>query len=129
MYEMKDEYFTGIEQIDNEHSVLFEIAEEIYQLRDNEFVSDKYNHITNLIHRLRDYAVFHFEHEEEYMESICYKRVFAQKMQHDNFKRKLDTMDLEITDDNQEQAIEELLTFITDWLTNHILEADKKIGN
>ena len=32
MYELKDEYLVGIESIDNEHRVLFEIADEIYQL-------------------------------------------------------------------------------------------------
>lgn len=128
MYEMKDEYLTGIQQIDDEHRFLFEIAEEIYLLCKNEFVPDKYDHIMNLIKRLKDYAIIHFKHEEEYMESISYKRLFTQKIQHDNFKRKLDTMDLDVIDDNQEQAIEDLLNFITDWLIEHIVETDMKIG-
>lgn len=127
MYEMKEEYLIGVEQIDKEHTVLFAIADEIYELCKNEFVPDKFDHITNLIQRLRDYAIMHFEHEEAYMESIQYKRMFTQKIQHDNFKRKLDTMDLEIIDDDQEQAIEELLKFVTDWLVEHILETDKRI--
>lgn len=127
MYEMKDEYLTGIEMIDNEHRVLFGIAEEIHQLLLNEYIPDKYDHITNLIQRLRDYTIMHFKHEEEYMESIQYKRMFTQKIQHDNFRRKLDTMDLEIIDDDQEQAIEDLLKFVTDWLVEHILETDKRI--
>ena len=127
MYEMKDEYLTGIEMIDNEHRVLFEIAEEIHQLCHNEYIPDKFDHITNLIQRLRDYTVMHFEHEEAYMENIQYKRMFTQRIQHDNFKRKLDTMDLEIIDDDQEQAIEDLLKFVTDWLVEHIMETDKRI--
>ena len=128
MYEMKDEYLTGIEQIDNEHRVLFEIAEEIYQLCVNEFVPDKYDHITNLIQRLKDYSAMHFKNEEDYMESIQYKRMFTQKIQHDNFIRKLDNMDLEIVDQNQEQIIKDLLKFVTDWLIAHILETDKRIA-
>lgn len=128
MYEMKDEYLTGIEIIDNEHRVLFEIADEIYELCKNEFVPDKYDHIVNLIEKLKNYAIVHFQHEEEYMESIHYKRMFTQKIQHDNFRRKLETMDLEIVDDNQEEAIEDLLKFVTDWLVEHIMETDKKIA-
>lgn len=128
MYEMKEEYLTGIESIDNEHKVLFEIADEIYQLCINEFVPDKYDHIVNLLQKLKNYTAVHFQHEEEYMESINYKRMFTQKIQHDNFKRKLETMDLEIIDDNQEKAIEELLQFVTDWLVEHILETDKRIA-
>ena len=128
MYELKDEYLTGIEIIDAEHRVLFEIAEEIYQLCMNEFVPDKYDHIVNLIEKLKNYTIVHFQHEEEYMESINYKRIFTQKIQHDNFKRKLETMDLEIIDDNQEETIQDLLKFVTDWLVEHILETDKKIA-
>lgn len=128
MYELKDEYLTGIESIDAEHKVLFEIAEEIYQLCMNEYVPDKYDHIVNLIEKLKNYTIVHFQHEEEYMESIQYKRMFTQKIQHDNFKRKLETMDLEIIDDNQEESIQDLLKFVTDWLVEHILETDKKIA-
>lgn len=128
MYEMREEYYTGIELIDKEHKVLFEIADEIYELCINEFVPDKYDHITNLIQRLKDYAAMHFRDEEEYMESIQYKRLFTQKIQHDNFMRKLETMDLEIVDDNQEKAIEDLLKFVTGWLIEHILETDKRIA-
>lgn len=128
MYELKEEYLTGIEQIDSEHRVLFEIADEIYELCENEFVPDKYDHIVNLLQRLKQYAVMHFEHEEAYMESIHYKKMFTQKIQHDNFKRKLETMDLEIIDENQDQAVEELLKFVTDWLAEHIMGTDKQIG-
>ncbi len=128
MYELKEEYLTGIEQIDNEHRILFEIADEIYQLCQNDFVPDKYDHIVNLLQRLKEYAIMHFDHEEEYMESIQYKKMFTQKIQHDNFKRKLETMDLEIIDDNQDKAVEELLKFVTDWLVNHIMVTDKQIA-
>lgn len=127
MYELKDEYLVGIESIDNEHRVLFEIADEIYQLCINEFVPDKYDNIAGLIQRLKDYTEMHFDHEEAYMESIQYKRMFTQKVQHDNFKRKLESMDLESMDENQDQAIQDLLKFVTDWLVEHILETDKRI--
>lgn len=128
MYEMKDEYLTGIELVDKEHRVLFEIADEIYQLCTNEFVADKYDNIVNLVQRLKDYATMHFEHEEAYMESIQYKRMFTQKIQHENFKHKLETMNLDNVDENQQGAIEDLLEFVTNWLIEHIMENDKKIS-
>lgn len=128
MYELKDEYLVGIESIDNEHKVLFEIADEIYQLSVNEFVPDKYDNIADLIQRLKDYTKMHFEHEEAYMESIQYKKMFTQKVQHDQFKRKLEEMDLDSIDENQDEAIQDLLKFVTDWLVEHIIETDKKIA-
>ena len=43
MYEMKDEFKTGIDFIDEQHSRLFEIADEAYNLLKNDFTIDKYN--------------------------------------------------------------------------------------
>lgn len=128
MYEMKDEYLTGIESIDSEHKALFEIAEEAYQLQKEAFMPDKYDHIKQLIIRLKDYTRVHFDHEEEYMESIGYKKMFIQKVQHAEFCEKLEEIDLDLINEDSDQAIDEILKFLTDWLVEHILEHDKEIG-
>lgn len=128
MYEMKDEYLTGIPSIDKEHRRLFEIAEELYQLCQNELVHDKYDLLISALNELKDYTMLHFEHEETYMESIGYKKLFTQKVQHNAFREKLDSIDLDEIDNNQEAAIEDILAFVTDWLVNHILHVDKQIG-
>lgn len=128
MYEMKPEYYTGITLIDEEHKKLFEIADEAYELYKNEFIPDKYDNIANILHELREYTKVHFQHEEEYMISIGYKGMFMQKVQHDQFREKLDELDLEHIDENSDGVIQEVLTFLTDWLVHHILETDKKIS-
>ncbi len=128
MYEMKDEFKTGIEIIDNEHKMIFEIADKIYKLSKNEFIIDKYDRIINLIEELKGYAALHFRDEEAYMESINYKKMFTQKVDHDSFIKKLNEIDLNDLDANQEEYILELLDFINDWLVNHILEKDMLIA-
>ncbi len=132
MYKMKDEYLTGIEMIDKEHERLFEIAEETYQLSRNEFIPDKYDRIHNLLEQLTDYTLMHFEHEEAYMQEIGYKRIFTQKIQHDDFRKKLteltDSERLEGSQEEQDKVVDEILQFLTDWLVNHILNNDKLIG-
>lgn len=128
MYEMKDEYLTGIELIDTEHRTLFEIAEEVYQLKENQFVPDKYDNIRQILNRLRDYTLMHFEHEESYMQSISYKRMFQQKVQHDAFRNKLEELEIDTIDENQDETIQYILTLLTDWLIHHILDTDKQIG-
>lgn len=125
---MKDEFKTGIEIIDNEHKMLFEIADKIYKLSKNEFIIDKYDRIINLIEELKGYAALHFRDEEAYMESINYKKMFTQKVDHDSFIKKLNEIDLNDLDANQEEYILELLDFINDWLVNHILEKDMLIA-
>lgn len=130
MYEMKPEFFTGIELIDNEHRQLFDYANQIYDLLHAEFVPDKYDNILDILGKLRDYTKKHFADEEAYMESIQYKKIFTQKVQHQAFIDELDKLDLdEISElDNQEETIENLLSFVTDWLIHHILEVDTQIG-
>lgn len=130
MYEMKPDYFTGIELIDNEHRQLFDYANEAYELLQDQFVADKYDRIIDILKKLREYTKKHFADEEAYMESINYKRIFTQKVQHQEFIDKLDGIDLESIDagKNQDEAIADLLGFLTDWLIHHILEVDTRIG-
>lgn len=128
MYEFKDEYLTGVETVDAEHRRLFEIADEAYMLSKEEFLVDKYDQVRHIFGELKDYALAHFEHEEAYMESINYKHMFIQKVQHDQFREKINTMDLDHLDENTEEILGEILTYLTEWLVNHILEHDKQLG-
>lgn len=129
MYEMKEEYYTGIVEIDKEHEHLFELAEETYQLLKAEFIPDKYDNIKDVLRELKEYTKTHFAHEEAYMQSINYKRLTPQKFQHKTFVEKLEELDIdEMIEENPEKMIEEILNFLTDWLVHHILENDKLIG-
>lgn len=124
MYEMKSEYYTGIELIDQEHAGLFHIADEAYTLLMDEFIVDKFDDIVAIILRLRDYAVQHFKDEEEYMMSIGYKRLLSHKTEHTDFIEKVNSIDFESMDGNQTQALLDILEFLNDWLVHHILEKD-----
>ena len=76
MYEMKPEYYIGIDMIDEEHKQLFKYADEAYELLHDEFTPDKYDKMDIILEKLRDYTVKHFADEEQYMESIHYKKMF-----------------------------------------------------
>ncbi|HIW81414.1 MAG TPA: bacteriohemerythrin [Candidatus Acetatifactor stercoripullorum] len=130
MYEMKPEYFIGIDLIDEEHKQIFAYANEAYELLHEEFTPDKYDNISDILEKLREYTKKHFADEEAYMESIHYKRLFTQKVQHQAFIEKLEEFDLEHMQDaeDQDQQIMNILNFLTDWLINHILHVDGLIG-
>lgn len=123
-----DEYLTGIDLIDDEHRKLFRIIGEVHRLIIDDFISDKYDDIVFLLEEMKQYTVFHFSDEEKYMESIQYEGLAAQKRAHDAFVSRLESMDLEHIDENQQETLEELMEFLTEWLINHILNSDKKIG-
>ena len=83
-----------------------------------------------ILQELRNYTKKHFSDEEAYMESIQYKRIFTQKIQHQEFIDKLDNIDIDSIEagENQDEAIIDILEFLTNWLIHHILELDTLIG-
>ncbi|MFP3155636.1 hemerythrin family protein [Lachnospiraceae bacterium ZAX-1] len=129
MYEMKEEYYTGIQLIDDEHTRLFEIIESLYQLSLDEFLHDKYDSVNQVIQELTDYTKKHFSDEEEYMKKINYIRIYPQKAQHRKFIDTLENIDFDEMSENAEKTISNLLIYLTDWLVDHILKMDKQIGH
>lgn len=127
MFEMKEEFKIGVKEIDEQHKRLFELTDEVYNLLMDKFKLDKYDQIVQLIQQLKEYTIFHFSSEEQYMESINYKKMFTQKIEHEAFIKKLDEINLNAIDHDQDKYILDLLNFLNEWLVHHIVEKDKLI--
>ena len=127
--EFSDEYLTGIHLIDEEHRELFRIVERAYQIVKAYSVADSYDEITKILGELKDYTCEHFHDEEEYMESIHYEGLEAQKRAHASFVDKLGSIDLLKVDADPQRYMESLIEFLLGWLVQHILYTDKKIPN
>lgn len=123
-----DTYLTGIPIIDKEHRELFRIIGDVYRVMTDEMAFDKYDEIVRLLDELKEYTKFHFQDEEIYMESIHYEGLDAQKRAHEAFVSRLEDMNLDQIDENQQETLEDMMEFLTEWLVNHILHSDKKIG-
>lgn len=122
-----DEYRTGIEIVDEEHAELFRIIRRANDLITEELLHDKYDEIMSVLDELRNYTIRHFADEEEYMANINYEGLAVQKKTHEMFVDKLNDINLDDLDDNQQQYLIELVDFLLMWLVNHILKMDKKI--
>lgn len=122
-----EEYKTGIELVDAEHKVLFDIIAKIHATIEAELLHDKYDEIMKIIDELRDYTKVHFADEEAYMESIDYDGLEKQKLLHQNFIDKMMELDYDHIDDNQDAYLYDFLGFLQNWLVNHILKVDKLI--
>jgi hemerythrin len=127
MYEMKEEYKIGVELIDEQHKKLFELADKAYLLLKDDFSIDKYDKIVHILEELKDYTIFHFKSEEEYMESINYKRLFTQRIEHEKFIKALEDINYKYIDEKQDESLVKILNFLNDWLVEHILKTDKLI--
>ncbi|MBO5373408.1 MAG: bacteriohemerythrin [Lachnospiraceae bacterium] len=122
-------YLTGIEIVDTEHKRLFEIIKDANDVIHAELLHDKYDEIMRILSDLKEYTEVHFQDEEAYMESIGYTGLNEQKAAHTTFIDKLASINLDELDDNQQEYLEDLISFLLNWLTTHILHMDKKIPN
>lgn len=127
MIQWKDSYSIGIESIDEQHKRLFAIANQAYELLKNEMLLDKYDQIVSILGELRDYTIYHFRFEEEYMAGIGYKKLLSHKVAHDDFISRIKGIDLDNLDEQQDQYLMEILDFIVQWIEQHILGMDKRI--
>jgi hemerythrin len=127
MFNWKQDYVVGVEIIDTQHKKLFEIGNRAYELLKDKFRTDKYDEIISILTELKDYTIFHFKTEEEYMMSIGYKKFFSHKVYHNDFIETINNIDLSKVDKNQNEYIMELLEFVAKWINDHILEKDKLI--
>ncbi|MDP4145138.1 MAG: bacteriohemerythrin [Bacillota bacterium] len=126
MFKWKSEYETGVEFIDEQHKKLFEIGNRLFELLNNNFYTDKYDKIIAIIEELKNYTAFHFAAEEEYLIKTGYKGFFAHKVEHDDFIKKFNDIDLRYIDNGQDKYMLEMLEFIFKWIDEHILIKDRQ---
>jgi len=122
-----DSFKTGIALIDEEHKTLFDIIGKVHTTIQTELVHDKYDAILDILDELKEYTTVHFADEENYMREIGYEGLAQQEILHQKFIDKLNELDLEDVDENQEAYLYEFLGFLQKWLVNHILKVDKLI--
>lgn len=125
--EFTEEYLIGVDLIDKEHEELFRIVGRANQLAKSYDAASSYDKIIHILDELKAYTIEHFRDEEEYMESIHYEGLAAQKRAHEAFIDRLEDIDLNAINDNPQEYLQELLEFLLGWLINHILNTDKKI--
>lgn len=130
-FEFTKKYMTDIKLIDDEHRRLFEIIKDTNDVIHADYLHDKYDEIMRLLNDLKEYTTLHFSDEEHLMEKINYPYLDSQKQAHAAFIERLVTIDFDTLndiDDNQDEYLTDLIDFLLNWLSNHILASDKKIG-
>jgi hemerythrin len=110
-------------EIDAEHKQLIRIANSL--LRAMQEGRNK-NDFAKILHELREYTVFHFNNEEEYMRSIGYPDLNKHVEEHNILKKRVKDFQhcVFIGDKVEYDALREMLK---DWLVGHILSCDLRI--
>jgi hemerythrin len=116
----------GVRHIDEQHKTLFEKAEKLFEAGKNNQAKE---YIGELLDFLDEYTKQHFVDEENYMLSINYPGYDEQKKAHDNFIEQLTELRNEYkASGGNILVIINANTMVIDWLTKHISNMDKKIG-
>lgn len=120
----KESYKLFDEKIDEEHKKLFQIAMQALKHKDNSTLKA---HVRKVIINLNDYMKIHFEHEEEFMNSIGYPGLEEHKIIHQNIINQINDLIKNIATLSLVDFEKTLMTYIDIWLVNHIIFEDKKI--
>ncbi len=119
-YEWSENLSVGVPSIDRQHKVLIGLINDLYDsIEAGKGQSDaKY-----ILKKIINYARAHFIYEEGLFTRHNYVATQEHLASHENIKNKL--LDLKTkAEDAKFNLPDELMTFLKDWLNNHILKED-----
>ncbi|WP_051304618.1 bacteriohemerythrin [Chitinilyticum litopenaei] len=121
LIEWSDELSVGIQEIDEQHKVLVGLLNELHDAIRHRHGSAASAAILN---RLADYTRTHFTVEESLMRILGYPDYEEHKGHHEALIAQMQSLQQRLA--AGETVTFELLHFLRNWLTNHILEGDKR---
>ena len=126
-FKWKEEYNLIIEEIDKQHRKLMEIGKKAYDIAIIDDGYDRYDEIISIIDELLEYTKYHFEYEENMLKEYNYDHIHEQVEEHGFYVYKINEVsEREDIDDNQRKVILEIIDFLSEWISQHIMVADRK---
>jgi methyl-accepting chemotaxis protein/hemerythrin len=116
-------YSVGVSQMDREHQRLIDLINNLYAAMR---AGRSHDAIGSILDELASYTVNHFSHEEKLMQQAGYAGLDEQKREHKALVEQV----VEIQQKYRAGTAlgQEVMTFLKNWLINHIQGADKKYG-
>ena len=116
----------GVSMIDEQHKVWFEKADKLFEAGKKHQAKE---YVGELLDFLDDYTKKHFHDEEQYMIKIKYPEYDAQKKAHTAFIEELAKLKKDYSESGGNiLIIINANQLVLGWLTAHISNMDKKIG-
>ena len=118
----KESYSVNSKEIDQQHKKLIDLINVLYDSFLNKEDKDKLDYI---ISELNDYAIVHFSAEEKYFTEHGFTRSEEHINEHRMFLKEVEKFRAEYYQ-NSKSLTPKIMTFLRDWLTNHIREMDQE---
>jgi len=119
----EEAYRTGIRVIDEDHKMLFSIINNLIDETTTENPT-MYREISSLLEALLTYVNSHFTREERFLEQFGYPDIIAHRRTHDTLRNQLHEIVNDFKNDPESINLNQLSTFLTKWLSDHILKTD-----
>ena len=117
----KEAYSLGIQAIDEQHKKLLSIINELY---DAQKLGTTQAIISDVINKLTDYTVYHFNMEEQMQTENRYPQYEEHRQEHLGFIARLEELKKDAQKNNLLLSLK-TLDFLKDWTISHILGTDK----
>ena len=120
LFEWNEQIQTHIAKIDDQHK---ELIGYINELHDSMRAGKSKDVIEKILNGLFEYTKYHFTFEEEIMEKYEYEHLEEQRKAHKIYVQKIG----ELMEKYKKSSIGigvDVLTFLMDWIKNHILSDD-----
>ncbi len=122
---LEKKYNTGVVWQDFQHKELMELFFKVKEAKVKNKGADVFKYAVAF---LAMYVNHHFRLEEEYMDIYFYKDTESHKKEHKELIKKLKVFRKQYKD-YDDKAIDTLLVTLNNWILNHILGDDKKLGD
>ncbi len=122
LFQWSPDLSVNITEIDQQHKKLIDL---INLLHDSMRMGKGKDVIAKVLKDLTDYTVYHFGTEERLFAKYGYAESARHKKEHDDLTKQV--IDLKTKYESGQATITvEVMTFLKDWLNNHIKQSDKK---
>jgi hemerythrin-like metal-binding protein len=114
----------GVNEIDSQHKQLIQMVNDFYSgINDNDEKA-----LGKLLTSLVEYAVYHFQTEEKYMDKFNYADTANHKKEHRLFVEKASDVKKRFVDGQLVLSVE-ITNFVKEWIVKHVMGSDKKYSN
>lgn len=123
-FEWNESYSVKVGVLDTQHKKLFKMVQELQDAMKLGHGKDK---ARDILRRLIEYTVYHFSAEEKLMENHGYPSLAQHRAEHKTLTDQVVAFKKDYEAGNR--SILPLMTFLQDWLRNHILTVDQKYSD
>jgi hemerythrin len=115
---------TNIKKIDDQHKKLVQLINDLFDAMN---AGKSKEALGGILHELVEYTKMHFATEESFFKLHHYPDSIKHQKEHNDLATQVLEFQKQFNEGNARVTVQ-LMNFLKDWITNHILGSDKKYG-